>query len=910
MNAKNRSTSYSRPRFEELESRLVPRAGILQSVWTIIGDQGRNPNDAIVISRVPGRPALVQATVNGKVVGTRSVTSLKSITVQGGAGDDTITVSASANLPSTVAVKLVGGAGNDKLTGGNGAETIDGGDGDDTIIGGGGNDSLFGGAGDDDLQCGAGDDYANAGSGDDKVIGGDGNDRLIGGADEDTIDAGLGNDYIDGGAGDDDLQCGAGNDYANGGSEDDTIIGGDGNDRLIGGTDEDTIDAGLGNDYIDGGTGDDALHGGIGRDTISGGVGVDDIFGRDDGDRLIGDDGDCVLAPNANPIRPQAGLEWVRDWVVDRAVAQWGPSLGHRVHQWWGGGVFPPYYLRQDGPVALMASNSASQPQADASGTNNQEGGVAEADIFQTDGSFIYTVRQGVLQIVDARDPQNLVISGSAPIEGWTSGFYLTGDRLVVVSSSWDSARGDAAAGGARMIAPFWLRGKPVTLVTTYDISDKGNPSVVHRTSLDGSLNDSRMVNGRLYVAIGNSLDIPEPLIVHTARGDYYETADSYINRVRSQFMDALPEYSADGVTSSAVAGNDILAPRWSKNSQLLSIAVFDPAGEEGGPVGLTTTVGTNGTVYASADSLFVASTDWCSPWWGAGGLTTQIYKFGLEGDQAPFEGFGTVDGYVLNQFAMDEEAGYFRIATTSGWGADATNSIYVMADTGDDLEVVGAITNLGLTERIYSVRFEGDHGYVVTFRQTDPFYTLDLSDPFDPRVAGELKLPGYSSYLQEIGPGLVIGLGRNADENGRVNGLKLTVFDTSDLANPREISSTALTSGSMYEWSSAESDHHAISWFPAQGILALPVTTYDANWNGSHFVKVLRISQDGIESLGEVAHDSSIQRTLRINDLLFSMSENSILANRLTSPSEQVGQLSFPLGPPPPPTAVLPMVD
>jgi uncharacterized secreted protein with C-terminal beta-propeller domain len=219
------------------------------------------------------------------------------------------------------------------------------------------------------------------------------------------------------------------------------------------------------------------------------------------------------------------------------------------------------------------------------------------------------------------------------------------------------------------------------------------------------------------------------------------------------------------------------------------------------------------------------------------------------------------------------------------------------MSDIGSDLEVVGAITDLGLTERIYSVRFEGDHGYVVTFRQTDPFYTLDLSDPFDPRVAGELKLPGYSSYLQEIGPGLVIGLGRDADENGRVNGLKLSVFDTSDLANPREVSSTALTTGSMFEWSAAEGDHHAISWFPAQGILAVPVTTYDSNWNGSYFVKVLRISSNGIESVGEVAHDSSIQRTLRINDLLFSMSENSILVNRLDNPSEQVGHLSFQTG-------------
>lgn len=839
--SKKPSNSQS-PKVEELEPRLVPRAGLLTSAWTIIGDRARNPDDTIVINRVPGRVALLQATVNGKVVGTRSISSLRAITVQGGAGNDAITIHPNANLPASISVKLVGGAGNDTLTGGNGAETIDGGDGADTIAGGGGKDNISGGSGEDNINAGTGDDYVNGGAGDD------------------------------------------------------TIVGDAGNDRIIAGSGEDTIDGGVGNDYIDGGTGDDALHGGLGKDTIFSGLGSDDIFGHDTADRFLTDIEDAILAPNANPIRPQSGLDWVRDWVVDRAISQWGPSLGQRVPQWWGGGVMPPYFLRQDGVVQALASTSASQAQADASGTNNQENGVAEADLFQTDGDYIYAIRQGMLQIIDARDPQNLSVSGSVAIDGWTSGFYLTGDRLVVVSSSWADA--GEAQGAARMsIMPGWFRGSPRTVVTTFDISDKSNPTVAHQASMDGNLNDSRMVDGRLYVVIGNTLDIPQPLIVRTPRGDFYEGLGAYISRVRADFMKFLPEYTADGVTASVVEGRDILAPRWSKNSQLLSIAVFDPSGEAGAPVGLTTTVGTTGTVYASIESLYVASTDWCSPWWGDGGLTTQIYKFGLEGDEAPLEGFGTVDGYVLNQFAMDEEAGYFRIATTSGWGADSTNSIFVMADTGDSIEVVGAIANLGLTERIYSVRFEGDHGYVVTFRQVDPFYTLDLSNPLDPRVVGELKLPGYSSYLQEIGPGLVIGLGRDADEDGRVNGLKLTVFDTSDMANPRELSSTSLTTGSMYEWSAAEGDHHAVSWFPAQGILAVPVATYDANWNGSNFVKVLRISSTGIESLGEVAHDSSVLRTLRINDLLFSMSENSILVNRLDNPSEQVGQLRFQTG-------------
>jgi uncharacterized secreted protein with C-terminal beta-propeller domain len=831
------------------------------SAWTIVGDKAANPNDTITISRFPGRPALLQASVNGRVVETRSAVNVSSITINGGRGDDSISINPNANLPTRIVVRLVGGAGNDSLTGASGNESLDGGDGDDTILGGGGNDIITGGQGND------------------------------------TIDAGAGNDTVNAGLGDD------------------TIVGGSGNDRLFGGNGVDTIDGGSGKDAIDGGAGDDALHGGEGADSLFGAAGADDIFGSDSGDKVSTDSDDSLLEANANPLRSQSGLDWVRSWVVQQSLTRWGDSLGRKVPEWWGGGGFiPPYFLRQDGVVA-MASSQAPSASADASGTNNQENGVSEADTFQTDGSYVYTVRSGKLEIIDARDPANMAVTGSASIEGWTTGFYLSGSRLIVVSSAWESGwqtgTADSVSNASFRMSvgsmPYF-RGTPRTVVTTFDISDKTNPVEVHKASLDGSLNDSRMVDGKLYVVLGNQLDILEPQVVNTARGNFYESRAAYISRVIARFEEALPEFTADGQTGSLVDGN-VLAPRWSKNGSLLSIAVFDPSSDVGSPVGVTTTVGTTGTVYASTQSLYVASTDWSSPWWGGGELATQVYKFALQGDAAPLDGFGTVSGYVLNQFAMDEEAGYFRIATTSGWGDDSTNSIFVMADTGDDLETVGAITDLGLTERIYSVRFEGDHGYVVTFRQTDPFYTLDLSDPLAPRVAGELKLPGYSSYLQEIGPGLVIGLGRDADENGRVRGLKLTVFDTSDLANPRELLSTALTTGSMFEWSAAEGDHHAISWFPAQGILAVPVTTYDSNWNSSNSLKIVSISASGIQTLGEIAHDSAITRSLRISDTIFSMSESHILANSLSNPSNEVGRLSFTLGPTPPPAYSGPVV-
>ena len=158
MSSAKKPTNSMNPKLEQLESRLVPRAGLLSSTWTIVGDQNRNPDDTIVISRPSARLGLVQATVNGKVVGTRTIASLKSITVQGGRGNDTLTISPNANLPATLSVRLMGGAGNDTITGGTGNDYIDGGDGNDKVSAGGGNDTIIGGAGDDNLGGGGGDE--------------------------------------------------------------------------------------------------------------------------------------------------------------------------------------------------------------------------------------------------------------------------------------------------------------------------------------------------------------------------------------------------------------------------------------------------------------------------------------------------------------------------------------------------------------------------------------------------------------------------------------------------------------------------------------------------------------------------------------------------------------------------------
>ncbi len=174
--------------------------------------------------------------------------------------------------------------------------------------------------------------------------------------------------------------------------------------------------------------------------------------------------------------------------------------------------------------------------------------------------------------------------------------------------------------------------------------------------------------------------------------------------------------------------------------------------------------------------------------------MITEIHRFDVsDPDETAYTGSGAVDGYMLSQWSMSEHEGILRVASTTSPPFDPTGEqqgesesyVTALATTGEKLTRVGRVGGLGRTEQIYAVRFMGDVGYVVTFRQTDPLYTLDLSDPTEPRVVGELKIPGYSAYLHPVGEGLLLGVGQDADASGQTQGLQASLFDVSDPAEP-----------------------------------------------------------------------------------------------------------------------------
>jgi uncharacterized secreted protein with C-terminal beta-propeller domain len=623
-----------------------------------------------------------------------------------------------------------------------------------------------------------------------------------------------------------------------------------------------------------------------------------------------------VLASNANPLHQITSVDQLRNWIVQNSVNSWAGWFGKSANPTGGGmGGGGIMNVTTGGTMTPDAAGGATSGSGNTpvSGTNDQVAGVDEADILKTDGQYLYTFDGNQLLVIDVRDPSSPAVVGSVPIDGNVDSLYLAGDRVVVLSDSFQYTRPDGvptpasgAGGGIMMMPAIMWRGfyKSQTVVTTIDVSGRTKPTVVNETKLDGWLVDSREVDDHVYLVLQNNLWTPPPQMVDTGDGTpTYETQDQYTAGLNASLDSALPGYTTTDFSSgtavtgggSLIDGANLYVPAVMGDTQLMTVAAFDPAAATPGPAAVTTVAGATGQVYASTDALYVASTDYSAAW-DTGHESTQVYKFGLRGDAVPLEATGTVNGSVLNQFSMDESGGYFRIATTDGWGDDATNAVYVMSDTGGTLSVVGSVQNLAPGESIYSVDFEGDTGYVTTFEQVDPLFVLSLSDPTHPAVVGKLTIPGYSEYLQSLGDNLVLGLGRDADpKTGAVGGLQVSLFDVSDPAHPAKLDTFSFSTDSWGGWSDAEWDHHAISYFPDAGVVALPVS---GDWEHPAALELLHVGTDGVHQVGEITHATDVLRSLRIGNDLFSMSSDQVQVHDLADPWVQVGSLDLPAPP------------
>jgi hypothetical protein len=322
--------------------------------------------------------------------------------------------------------------------------------------------------------------------------------------------------------------------------------------------------------------------------------------------------------------------------------------------------------------------------------------------------------------------------------------------------------------------------------------------------------------------------------------------------------------------------------------------------------------------VYGSPRSLYVATQRWVDPSTPVDRLpstqTTAIQRFDAsDPDRTTLVAGGEVPGYLLNQFSLSEDQGRLRVATTSRpiwWnGVQAPpasqSSVTVLADQDGALTPIGSVSGLGAGQQIYSVRFLGDKAYVVTFRRIDPLYVVDLSTPTRPKVAGELELEGYSSYLHPVGDGLLLGVGQDATEQGSQLGTQLSLFDVSDLAHPSRLSQRRVGSSSS---SDVEYDHHAFLYWAPEKLAVLPVSIYHDGSDPFSGAIGFRVGRSRIDEVGRVEHTDAgasyspgIRRSVVVGDRLFTISDLGAKSSTLSSLADEAW-VAFPVPPQPEP--------
>jgi hypothetical protein len=578
------------------------------------------------------------------------------------------------------------------------------------------------------------------------------------------------------------------------------------------------------------------------------------------------------LAPPAvaEELQPFDGCEQLRQWYVDAALPLVGPwGLG------WSG-----YRDRLDLAATRAVAQDAAAPEpavgSRETGTNVQETGVDEPDVAKTNGTFVVHLagRELVLTDVSGDEPRELSRT-SLPRRLADPDLLLVGDTVVVFGDAGYHVDLDRRV-MSDSVLPSPLGGTDTTThVITVDVSEPMAPRVQRHDRIEGHLVSAREYDGTVRAVVSTGaprLDFVQPTRTRTAREARRENRQVVRD---TTIEDWLPSASSGDRSAPLVDCTDVRHPEQQSGFGTISVVTFDAED----PAERSTTAVTAGgeLVYSSADRLYLATArgGWAEPVpLGAGGEgrkpappRTQVHAFAIDGPVTEYLASGEVPGMVRDRWSFSEYDGHLRVATALGrrsWDP-RENAVVVLAERGTDLVEVGRVDGMGIDEQIQSVRWFGDLAVLVTFRQVDPLYTVDLSDPTAPRVMGELKIPGFSSYLHPVGDGRLLGIGQDATNRGVTRGAQAALFDLTDLDRPRRTDTVGLGrgTGAAVQW-----DSRAFTYLPEVGTALTPVQNHR---NGETRLAIVRVNPDGTLTrtmTGRVAGwDSGSVRTLPLGD-------------------------------------------
>lgn len=600
----------------------------------------------------------------------------------------------------------------------------------------------------------------------------------------------------------------------------------------------------------------------------------------------------ATTVPEESPVITPDRCDDLLAHFIDRAlevVTPWG--LG-------GGGGYILAGGMRTGVTFAAAEADASGAAPVHSETNVQEAGVDEPDIVKTDGRHVYTLVDGALRVT-AVDGTDLEVVHTTDAAAYTS-MLLDGDRLVLFGSGWATA---TPFSDARSM-PVW--GSSTTTVLELDVSDPADPRPLRRLELDGSVVAARVIDGVVRM-VTRSDPVGFEWATPQGSGLRAERVALEQNRtlIRQSTIEQWLPWSVlvDEATGEETEGVLVDCERVHLTETPAGLATVSIVGFPLGGGGLgehrtTSLVADADTVYASSSGVYVAVGPRQD--WGvfpareaarrAEEAVTEIHHFAVDGADVAYTASGTVRGFLIGQWAMSEWDGHLRVASTTNpwgwWESDPSESeLTVLA--ADDMRRVGGVGGMGPTETIRAVRFIGPVGYIVTFRQTDPLYVLDVSDPTAPAISGELKINGYSAYLHPVGDGLLLGVGQDATADGQIRGTQVSLFDVSDPVAPLRLDQITLRGGnSEVEW-----DHRGFAWW--DGLALIPYQTWEwregsstadvgalaVRVDGRRLVDegVLRNGVDGPVDTTARPAPSTVRRTVVIGDTVLTVGDTGI---------------------------------